>query len=123
MALKIPFYDYFATRYYLSDTGAQRRRESRMKHLKKCNAVISDGIHTCSGLVENFSRMGLCIIGIPNAIPISEQHLSVRIEQGGSTITLSALPRWMNVEEGRGWRVGMHITDANPVWNDFVRSR
>jgi len=122
VALKIPFYDYFASWYYFAVGGIQRRCEKRIALKKRYKAVISDGKNTFDGLVANISRMGMCIMDVPATVPVTEGQLSVMIQNGSEEVmTMSADPRWL-VEQKVGRMLGLRITDDNPTWNNFVFS-
>jgi len=120
-AMKIPFYDYFASRYYFAAGGVQRRCEKRIALKKRYTAVISDGKNTFDGLVANISSMGMCIMDVPAAVPVTEGQLSVTIQNGKELMIVAADPRWL-VEQKMGRALGLRITDDHPTWNDFVFS-
>lgn len=121
VALKIPFYDYFASRYYLAAEGVQRRSETRIAVNKRYTAVISDGKNTFVGLVANISRMGMCLMEIPAPVPVTEGRLSVIIQHGSEQMTMAADLRWL-AEQKAGRTLGLKIADDHPTWNDFVFS-
>ena len=121
VALKIPFYDYFANRFYLAAEGVQRRCERRMALSERCTAVLSDGKNTFVSLVANISQMGLCVMELPSTVPVAAGKLSVMIQVGSEVMTISADPRWLVAQE-MGRVLGLRITDDNPTWNTFVAS-
>lgn len=120
--LKVPFYDYFSTRYYLAAEGVQRRREKRRAMTKECTAIISDGRNTCSGRLANISFMGLCVHSVPAAAPAMGNQLSVAIQNGGEIMTLTAMPCWLH-ENKMGRMLGLEISEEHPLWSSFVVSQ
>lgn len=117
--LKIPFFNYFAGRYYLPAASVQRRCDKRFPLSTRCTAVISDGKNTFDGLVANISQMGMCIMDIPASVPVTEGPLSVVFQDGRQVINLVADQRWL-VEQKMGRMLGLKIIGDNQPWRDFV---
>lgn len=117
---EIPFIEYFSRRYYIKTEGVQKRREPRASIEKRLLADISDGINSFTGLVENISRMGLCIRDVPENISIANEFLSVVIRTGADEMQVVGRPCWQYLQQPKGRKIGLEITSSSSNWNDYV---
>lgn len=119
---RIPFIDYSTRPDYVIAEGGQRRKEPRVSVQKQLVAEITDGVTSFSGLVANISRMGMCIMGIPESIPVSAELVSVVIRNGPDELYIVGRPRWQNPHQSNARMMGLEITRSSEDWNEYVES-
>jgi len=106
-----------AARKIISENRCDRRI-----HADELRVTVSDGVNLLTGLTCNISRLGICIMGLPDKLAPRADHLAVTVDRYGETYSLQIKPRWEeNVTSGK--RLGAVIEYAPSGWNDFVRKR
>lgn len=97
----------------------EKRKTDRI-NVKNLRVDISDGLGTCSGLVENVSRMGLCIKNVPESLSISNALLSVVVRDQGASYRIVARPRWEKWHPSGVKTIGAELASYPKNWNTFV---
>lgn len=98
---------------------SEKRKTDRID-VKHMRADISDGLGTCSGLVENVSRMGLCIKNVPESLSISNALLSVVVRDQDTSYRVVARPRWEQWHPSGVKTIGAELASYPKNWNAFV---
>ncbi|WP_163339305.1 hypothetical protein [Desulfopila sp. IMCC35008] len=98
---------------------SEKRKTSRI-NVKNLRVDISDGLGTCSGLVENVSRMGLCIKNVPDSLSISNALLSIVVRDQETSYRVVARPRWEKWHPSGVKTIGAELASYPKNWNAFV---
>lgn len=104
-----------------SAKGEDTRQSGRISILG-LRADISDSMTSCTGLVANISRMGLCLKDVPERFSISRSFLSINIHGRSANYRLVARPRWERFQSVRGKTIGLEIARAPDNWDEFLVS-
>jgi hypothetical protein len=106
-------------------TTTEPIREKRIG--KRVNAAdirvnVSDGVDQLTGLACNVSKMGICIMGLPEKVFNQAEQLAVVMEHKGEQFALEVSPRWEKIKESSK-RIGARIESAPVGWLEFVELR
>ena len=103
-------------------TGKREKRIDRRIHADDLQVSVSDGIDMFSGLVCDISKLGICIMGIPEKMFSKAERLAVVVDGGSETFSLHVTPKWeRDCQSGR--QIGALIEYAPDGWGDFVRGK
>ncbi len=95
------------------------KRAFRRIHANNLRIKVSDGKEFFNGVVCNISRLGICIMGLPDKIYQKEKHLSAVVDHDEGSYSLQIAPIW-RVSKDSGIRIGASIIYAQEEWFDFV---
>ncbi|MCB2181141.1 MAG: hypothetical protein KQH63_03835 [Desulfobulbaceae bacterium] len=82
-------------------------------------ADVSDGTHSCTGLVCNISRIGIGLMELPEKIMHEADRFSVIIKKQGSHYPMYLNPQWVD-NTGPNLKIGGLIEHVPADWEDFV---
>ena len=100
----------------------KEKRIDRRVHADDLQVSVSDGIDMFTGLVCDISKLGICIMGIPEKMFGKSERLAVVVDGGSETFSLHITPKWeKKCQSGR--QIGAFIEYAPDGWGDFVRGK
>ena len=102
--------------------GNREKRADRRIHADDLLVSVSDGVDMFTGMVCDISKLGICIMGIPEKMFRKAERLAVVVEGGPETFSLHVTPRWQK-EYQSGRQIGAFIEYAPDGWGDFVRGK
>ncbi len=93
------------------------------KHLRipvnSLQVDISDGKGFYNGTIENISRLGLSVSGLPTKLNGQSEILTAIINGDGENFKMFLKPRWEEVDDETKV-VGLEIESCSWGWTDFV---
>ena len=99
---------------------SHNKRKSERFAVRNMRAEISNGLGSCNGLVDNISKMGLCIKNVPESLSVSNALLSVVVTDRKETYRVVARPRWEHWSSSGVKTIGAEIASHPQNWQDFV---
>lgn len=97
----------------------EKRKDQRFIPYEGAFAEITAGDTTCTGLVCNFSRLGISLKHLPDIFFDKMDKLTVVIRGDGVDQNLLVRPKWiLDTESGR--QIGAKIDTAPPGWRQFL---
>ena len=97
----------------------EKRKDQRFIPYEGAFAEITAGDTTCTGLVCNFSRLGISLKHLPDIFFNKMDKLTVVIRGDGVDQNLLVRPKWiLDTESGR--QIGAKIDTAPPGWRQFL---
>ena len=98
------------------------KRAHRRIHADDMRVDISDGVDVSNGLVCDISKLGICIMGIPERLFKRAARLAVVVDSHGETFSLHVMPKWQR-GGAAGKQIGASIEYAPDGWSDFVKNK
>ena len=111
-----------------SETRSQRRkirhekRAHRRVYADDLKVDVSDGIDFFNGIVCDISKLGICIMGIPEKLFKKTDRLTVVVDSQGETYAFHVMPRWQRSGVA-GRQIGASIEYAPDGWYEFVKDK
>ena len=116
---RIPFASDRMVQAHNADEGTQKRAEQRHYLSDPVPVQLVDGSRSASGFISNFSRSGLCIEGISEAIETSGEYLKLMVGEAEKLFSLDVEPRWILAGDG-GHTSGMKVVGDSSDWQHYV---
>lgn len=80
---------------------------------------VSDGIGSCSGLVSDISRHGMCLANLATIIGKKTDTYTVVVSKDDRYFKFRVRSRWATIER-LNKKMGVEIPDAPTKWTDYV---
>lgn len=111
-----------SVRHGLTRAIRSEKRAHRRIHANDLRVDVSDGVNVFNGLVCDISKLGICIMGIPEKLLERVDRLAVVVDSQGETYSLHVMPKWQkSMSSGR--QIGALIEYAPDGWYEFVKNQ
>ena len=80
---------------------------------------VSDGIGSCSGMVSDISRHGMCLANLATIIGKKTDTYTVVVSKDDRYFKFRVRSRWATIER-LNKKMGVEIPDAPTKWTDYV---
>ena len=85
------------------------------------NIDVSDGIGSCSGMVNDISRHGMCLANLSTVIGKKTDTYTVVVSKDERYFKFLVRLRWVTVERSDK-KMGVEIPNVPTKWTDYVMS-
>ena len=97
--------------------------EEKRNHLRvvveEMTADVSDGDHSCTGIVCNISKLGIGLMDLPETIIKKADKLSLIIRKEGVHYPMYLIPQWSD-KNGSKVAMGGELENVPEDWGNFV---